>query len=86
MTGNKRQPWLNMHHGAKLLNLTSSGLQHIANNCSGINRRDGTLINTDTSHRQNPFHALHKIPAVLFEKREPPLRPVIELPTVLLDQ
>ena len=69
MTGDERQPRFNMHHSTEPLDLTSSGFQHLINNRSRIDSRDGTLISPDASHGQDPFDSLNKIPAILFDKR-----------------
>ena len=49
--------------------LISPGLQHLTNNRSWIDSRDGLLIRTHVSHGQDPFHSLHKIPTILFDQR-----------------
>ena len=57
-----------MHHGTKPLDLTGSGFQHLTNNRSRIDSCNGALIITDPSDGQDPFHSLHKISAILFDK------------------
>jgi hypothetical protein len=58
-----------MYHGTKPPDLISSGFQHLTNNRSWIDSRDGLLIRTHVSYSQDPLYSLHKIPTILFDQR-----------------